>query len=86
MNSMPGLKPRIVRDSARPPHLNPLTGEVLENRQQVCPACFENFASTEAGDIHRRRDMDEDPYCANPEEVGLFVKVNRFGTEVWTHR
>jgi hypothetical protein len=66
----------------KPSHRNRKSGQRLENRQQVCPACFENFATTEAGDAHRGRKGDS-PVCLNPELVGLSKIVNKYGTEVW---
>lgn len=63
-------------------HRNRLTGELLENRQQVCPACFENFGTTEAGDAHR--DLTQIPFtCVQPVKVGLIPIENKFGTLVW---
>jgi hypothetical protein len=64
-------------------HRNPSTGELLENRQQVCPACFENFGTTEAGDAHRIGAIGVDRRCANPNEVGLVSVKNRFSALVW---
>jgi hypothetical protein len=59
---------------------------MLENRQQVCPACLENFNSTEAGDLHRRSYEGVSPFCISPEEAGLIPIANRFGTLAWRVR
>jgi hypothetical protein len=53
-----------------PEHRNPHTGEVLPNHVEVCPACFRNFASTRAGDLHRRT-LEGRRVCRSPEDVGL---------------
>ena len=65
-----------------PPHRNKRTGQMLENREQVCPACHENFGTTEAGDSHRVGEMDN-RQCLNPEKLELEVVLNQFETEVW---
>lgn len=67
----------------RPVHRNPETGELLENREQVCPACFENFGTTEAGEAHRIGAFGVDRQCANPNEVGLVSVKNKFSVLVW---
>lgn len=82
MKLTPGLSPRIVSKWEKPSHRNRKSGQKLENRQQVCPACFQNFATTEAGDAHRSRKGDS-PICLDPASIGLFLKKNKFGTEVW---
>jgi hypothetical protein len=64
-------------------HRNPSTGELLENREQVCSACFENFGTTKAGDLHRSGSFGIDRRCLLPSEAGLINIPNRFGTEVW---
>ena len=64
-------------------HRNKATGELLENREQVCPACFKNFGTTEAGDLHRTGSFGADRCCLSPTEVGLIGFANRFGAEVW---
>ena len=66
----------------RPPHRNTRTREMLENKEQVCPACFENFGTTEAGDIHR--DLSKKKFrCIPPAQTGLVAIKNSFGTRVW---
>ena len=66
----------------RPPHRNPKTAEWLENKEQVCPACFENFGTTEAGDAHRN--YTNRPFtCLDPKSSGLNPVNNEFGTMVW---
>ena len=66
----------------RPHHRNPRTKELLENKEQVCPACFENFGTTEAGDLHR--DLIKDRFtCLSPAALGLIPIENSFGTKVW---
>ena len=75
-----------IREKNSRPGRNPKTGEVLENWQQVCPACFRNFASDESGSKHRRRRKRRSVICVHPKTVGMWLKKNRFGTEVWTHR
>ena len=68
----------------RPPHRNNRTGEWLRNSEQICPACYENFANTKSGDKHRIGDFGKDRRCANPEDVGLVLVKNKFGTAVWS--
>ena len=66
----------------RPTHRNPRTKEMLENKEQVCPACFENFGTTEAGDKHR--DLTKVKFtCLSPNLVGLVSIENSYGTVVW---
>ena len=66
----------------RPHHRNPQTKELLENKEQVCPACFENFGTTEAGDLHR--DLTYVKFtCLEPRTKGLISIENSFGTAVW---
>lgn len=63
-------------------HKNPRTRQLLENKEQVCTGCFENFGTTEAGDAHR--DLTGVEFiCIRPEQVGLIPIENRFGTSVW---
>lgn len=69
-----------------PPHRNKWTGEMLRNKEQVCPACHLNFATTEDGDAHRIGLFGVDRRCAHPEEAGLDLEMNRFGTGVWRAR
>ena len=64
-------------------HRNPRTKQWLENREQVCPACFENFGTTEAGDAHRIGTFGVNRRCAKPSEVGLVLVRNNFSTLVW---
>jgi hypothetical protein len=55
---------------------------MLENKEQVCPACFENFGTTEAGDLHR--DLTKNRFtCLPPAHTGLVAIENFFGTLVW---
>jgi len=71
-----------VSKEHRPPHRNPLTREMLENKEQVCPACLENFGTTEAGDRHR--DLAKIRFtCVPPAQAGLVSIENSFGTGVW---
>lgn len=66
-------------------HKNPRTGQILQNKEQVCTGCFENFGTTEAGDSHR--DLTGDKYvCLNPSDIGLIPIANKFGTMVWRVR
>lgn len=66
----------------RPSHRNPRTKKLLENKEQVCPACFENFGTTEAGDLHR--DLTNLKFsCLPPNTKGLIPIENSFGTIVW---
>ena len=67
----------------RPPHRNPKTAEWLENKEQVCPACFENFGTTEAGDAHRVGEFGLDRRCILPSEARLIPVHNQFNTVVW---
>ena len=63
-------------------HRNPRTKQWLENREQVCPACYENFGTTKAGDAHR--DLTKIKFtCLKPAPVGLVTVDNKFGTPVW---
>lgn len=63
-------------------HRNPRTKDLLENKEQVCTGCYENFGTTEAGDAHR--DLTGFVFvCISPEKVGLIPIENRFGTFVW---
>ncbi len=69
----------------RAAHRNPLTKLWLENKEQVCTGCYENFGSTEAGDAHR--DLTGIEFiCIPPEKVGLIPIENKFGTLVWRIR
>lgn len=66
----------------RPPHRNPRTKEMLENKEQVCTSCFENFRTTEAGDKHRESSKGIFA-CLNPRSTGLQSVKNDYGTVVW---
>ena len=66
-----------------PTHRNGRTGDLLNNREQVCPDCFENFATTEAGDLHLIKNFKIDNRCLEPSSIGLIALENRFGTRVW---
>ncbi len=69
----------------RAAHRNPLTKLWLENKEQVCTGCYENFGTTEAGDAHR--DLTGIEFiCIPPEKVGLIPIENKFGTLVWRIR
>jgi len=81
---MPGCKPRgKVSKSYKALHKNPKTRQWLENREQVCPSCFQNFGTTEAGDAHRVGNPGEDRKCLWPEEAKLIATENKFGTTIW---
>ena len=67
----------------QPPHRNRWTGEMLRNKEQVCPACHENFATDEAGDKHRIGTFGIDRRCGEPEVMGLHISTNSYGTNVW---
>jgi hypothetical protein len=56
---------------------------MLENKEQACPACFENFGTTEAGDAHRVGVFGVDRRCVKPEKANLAKTTNKFGTTVW---
>ena len=66
-----------------PTHRNGRTGDLLKNSEQVCSECFENFATTEAGDLHRVGEFGVNRKCINPESIGLIKILNRYGVEVW---
>jgi hypothetical protein len=71
-----------VSKAHTPPHKNPRTKKWLENREQVCTSCWENFGTTGAGDSHR--DLTGVKFeCLSPEDVGLIPTKNGFGTTVW---
>ena len=83
-NLIPGFKATRVSKAHQPPHRNLKTQELLRNIEQVCPVCFQNFASTGAGDKHRVREIGTpERRCAEPSSVGLVMKLNNFGTKVW---
>lgn len=66
-------------------HRNPKTRQLLENKEQVCTGCFENFGTTEAGDSHR--DLSGEVFvCLDPLVIGLIPIPNRFKTMVWRIR
>ena len=85
-NSTPGFNPRAVSKAHQPTHRNSKSAQLLENWQQVCPACFKNFNSTEAGDRHRIGTFGIDRRCASPDEVGLIPIPNKYKTIVWRTR
>ena len=63
-------------------HRNPKTKQWLENSEQVCTACYQNFGTTEAGDAHR--DLTHLRFtCLEPAQAGLVLVDNKFGTPVW---
>jgi hypothetical protein len=73
-----------VSKAHQPSHHNLKTGKELKNVEQVCPVCFQNFASTGAGDKHRVGEIGTpERRCAEPAKVGLVTKLNKFGTNVW---
>jgi len=80
---MPGFRHKVVSKSHTSTHRNKKTGDLLRHIEQVCPVCFENFKTTEAGDKHRIGNFGIDRRCANPSEVGLVQTKNRFGTSIW---
>ena len=65
-----------------PHHKNPHTGELLSNHVEICCACWRNFASTRAGDLHRRI-VNGRRVCRTPEESGLEAVVNRHGAVIF---
>ena len=65
-----------------PTHKNPKTGEVLAGQVEVCPACYRNFSSTRAGDEHRAT-REGKRVCLNPEEIGLELTVNSYGSLIY---
>ena len=70
----------------QPPHRNLKTNELLKNAEQVCPVCFENFTSTRAGDLHRVGKIGTpERRCAEPSTIGLILKPNKYGTQVWSN-
>ena len=64
-------------------HRNPKTKQLLNRLEQVCPACFENFGTTEAGDAHRVGGFEIDRRCIEPSSVGLIAIANKYSTPVW---
>jgi hypothetical protein len=81
---IPGFKVTRVSKAHQPSHHNLRTGKELRNIEQVCPACFENFASNGVGDIHRVGEIGTpERRCAEPTSVGLQLEENKFGTLVW---
>jgi hypothetical protein len=66
----------------RPNWTNPYTGEVLANAIEVCCACKRNFASTKAGDQHRKT-VEGVRVCVEPTEAGLELIVNSFGALIY---
>jgi len=82
---MPGLLITRVSKAHQPPHRNLKTQELLRNIEQVCPVCFENFANNGVGDIHRVGETGTpERRCAEPSMVGLVLKPNKYGTQVWS--
>ena len=82
---MPGLLKTRVSKAHQPSHRNPRTGKELRNIEQVCPACFENFANNGVGDKHRVGEIGTpERRCAEPSTVGLELKPNKYGTLVWS--
>lgn len=70
----------------RPNHRNRYNGELLLNKESVCPLCHRNFGTAEAGDRHRRRRLGPEQKCLEPADVGLVQTFNRFGSSVWRVR
>jgi len=82
---IPGLLTTRVSKAHQPPHRNGKTQELLRNIEQVCPACFENFANNGVGDKHRVGEIGTpERRCAEPSAVGLVLKKNKYGTLVWS--
>ena len=75
-----------MNSTNRPTHRNKHTGEILLNKESVCPLCHQNFGTTEAGDKHRRRRLGLEQPCHQPADVGLVATMNRFGSQVWRVR
>lgn len=75
-----------MNSTNRPTHRNKHTGEILLNKESVCPLCHKNFGTTEAGDKHRRYRLGPDQKCHEPADVGLVLTRNRFGSKVWRVR
>ena len=74
-----------VSKAHQPSHHNSKTGKELRNIEQVCPVCFENFANNGVGDIHRVGEIGTpERRCAEPSMVGLVLKPNKYGTQVWS--
>jgi hypothetical protein len=71
------------RSDTLPTHRNKWTGQVLLNKEQICPSCHLNFGGTLAGDKHRPSKGSETPVCVDPESIGLVKTFNKYGTEVW---
>ena len=65
-----------------PSYTNGWSGEKLENRDQLCPACHAAFRNTKAGDRHRVGKFPN-RVCVDPRSAGLIPFVNSFGTPVW---
>jgi hypothetical protein len=72
-----------VSKEHQPPHVNRWSGEVLENKEQVCPACHLNFGTTEVGDVHRVGAFGQDRRCIRPGAANLIETTNKFGTTIW---
>lgn len=66
----------------RPNWTNPYTGEVLANAIEVCCACKRNFASTKAGDQHRKT-VEGVRVCVEPTEAGLELITNSYGSMIY---
>ena len=82
---MPGLLITRVSKAHQPSHHTSKTGKELRNIEQVCPVCFENFANNGVGDKHRVGEIGTPGRrCAEPSTVGLELKPNKYGTEVWS--
>ena len=64
-------------------HKNPNTGEVLAQNVQVCPSCWKNFSSDDAGDRHLDRIKIPGQRCIEPSEVGLVAFKNRWGSTIY---
>ena len=75
---IPGLLITRVSKAHQPSHHNLRTGKELRNIEQVCPACFENFANNGVGDLHRIGEIGiPERRCAEPSIVGLVIKENK---------
>ena len=65
-------------------HRNRATNEIVSSSIQICNVCFQNFASTRAGDRHRKGKYNLDKrQCLTGDEAGLEMTVNSFGATVY---
>ena len=71
-----------MSEAHRPPHINPITKQWLQNKEQFCWGCYEVFRDTRSGDMHRRW-KNGTRVCVDPYEVGLVTFINKYGTNIW---